>query len=92
MLEKSQFLNLLHSSNDYPNGPVENNFEEIFINDIAPNCSKISICTQEDRSFESFSIADEFFGESFDCFFDNHNVKEDTFVRANELSGAIFKK
>ena len=35
----------------------------------APESSKISICTQEDRRIDAFSLSDDFLAESEDCFY-----------------------
>ena len=75
MLEKSQ--RLIFPIEGHPHSTnLESSFDEIFRTDFAPNCSVISVCTQEDRSYETFSIADDFFGESVDHFLDNFIPKE----------------
>jgi hypothetical protein len=52
---------------------------------IAPNCSTISNCTQEDRNFEVFSLPDEFFGESVDHFLDVKEEEEEEPCPSGEL-------
>jgi len=75
MLEKSQRLIFPIEGHQHITS-LESSFDEVFLTDFAPNCSVISVCTQEDRSYETLSIADDFFGESVEHFLDDFIPKE----------------
>jgi len=56
----------------------------VFLTNFPPKFSTLSNCTQSDRTYESFSIADDFMGDSVDCFLVENPLKNKT----DELSGA----
>jgi hypothetical protein len=91
MLEKSQHL--IFPFEGHPHSTrLESSFDEVFLTDFAPNCSVISVCTQEDRSYETFSIADDIFGESVDYFLDDLTPKEPLQEAVPESTGSKIQK
>jgi hypothetical protein len=46
---------------DFQKNALENNFEDIFCGNFAPNFSTISISTRSNRSYDNFDISSDFF-------------------------------
>jgi hypothetical protein len=86
LLEKSQRIDFPMEGHPHCIG-LESSFDEVFLTDFAPNCSVISACTEEDRSYDTFSITDEMFGDSVDYFLDDLISKPSSVEQVAELSG-----